>query len=228
MRQHDEMFDHKHVTKHGGDKRLLKGGVNNDPLDLVYKKSDYLAAEEKILSAARFAKLKRKEGGSPLKTKSNQRAIEAIERRKDEEFLASEEKRIRLQRKKDFSEQVRDSFLPASAAGMSGTMRSDSDGRHVQWGADPAFSSYTLGDFAASSSKVGNTSGHYPTSLDAPHQQIRKVNKQSVASSRGKAPEPPAPRPVKAGSDWIAHVLESDKEEEKLADVYEIAFSSFF
>jgi hypothetical protein len=48
-----------------------------------------------------------------------------------------------------------------------------------------------------------------------------------VAALKGKNPASPT-RSIKAGSEWVAQILESDKEEKQLADVYEVAFSSFF
>ena len=209
MRQHDEHFEHKVASKFGSEKRLLRGAVNNEPLDLKYKKSDYLAAEERLLDAARMVKLKRKDG-SPLKTKTNLRVIESIERRKDEEFLASEEKRLRLQRKREFSEQVRDSFLPATV--VTGQSKLNESG----------FSSDGY-----SRRKAGQSQREQVFTLDVPHLQARTASKQSTAVLRAKEPSS-VPRTVKLSSEWVAKVLEPDKEESKMADVYEVAFSSLF
>jgi len=225
MRQHDMMFEHKSFSKFGGEKRILKGGVNNDPLDLIYKKSDYLAAEDRILTEARSNKLKRQEdrdsaSGSPLRTKTNARAIDAIERRKDEEFLASEEKRLRLSRKKEFSKQVRESFLPSTMG--SGLRHGDDDSDTMRSRYDSGRGHHHL-ETTGASQQIRDVSH----TLDAPHQQFRRVNKQTVAALKGKNPASPT-RSIKAGSEWVAQILESDKEEKQLADVYEVAFSSFF
>lgn len=219
------MFEHKAFSKFGGEKRILKGAVNNDPLDLIYKKSDYLAAEDRILTEARSNKLKRQEdidlaGGSPLRTKTNARAIDAMERRKDEEFLASEERRLRLSRKKEFSKQVRESFLPST---MGPGLRHGDDGSDTMRSRNASGRENHHLESTGESQNFRNIS----CTLDPSHQQFRGANKQTVAALKGKNP-PASIRSIKAGSEWVAQILESDKEEKQLADVYEVAFSSFF
>jgi hypothetical protein len=229
MRTHDETFYHK--QKRGGDKRVLKNAVNNDPFDLVYRKAEYLAEEERLLSEARRAKLKRREDkdsfGSPTRTKSNLRAIEEIERRKDQEFLASEEKRLRLQRKKEFSEQVRDTFLPASSALSRNSHHTDNVHQHsVKWGS----STGGMSDFSQSqvqaqaqvqahANKMRQKSDAY--AMDAPCLVTRKVSHKSKDVDSTSTSNRP-------GSEWVSKLLETDKEERLMADVYEVAFSSLF
>jgi len=223
MRQHDQMFGEKQTSKYGSH-RVLKGAVNNDPQDLIFKKSDFLAAEDRLLHEARSTKLKRKvdkeRNDGHLRTKSNLRAIEAIERRK--EFLVSEEKRIRLQRMKDFSVQVRDSFLPSNTNTGAFSKQRDTDlSKHGLWGEN----NFDMSNFSSAREKSPTRPETY--AMDAPHLQIRKVDKSTVATLNGKG-NIPAPKPSRSGKDWIAQVLEPDKEEKQLADVYEVAFSSFF
>jgi len=230
MRTHDEIFYHKQRRGGDRDKRVLKNAVNNDPFDLVYRKAEYLAEEERLLSEARRAKLKRREDkdnslGSPTRTKSNLKAIEEIERRKDQEFLASEEKRLRLQRKKEFSEQVRDTFLPASSALARNSHHSvNVNPHHVKWGTNPGgtsdFSqSQVQAQVQAHANNMRQKSDAY--AMDAPYLVTRKVSNKSKDVDSTTTSN-------RAGSEWVSKLLETDKEERLMADVYEVAFSSLF
>lgn len=234
MRLHDELASQKYSSKLGSERRLLRGAVNNDPFDLVYKKTEYLAAEERLLIESRQTRIKKREdvrAGSPLKTKANSRAIEAIERRKDQEFLAAEEKRIRLQRKRDFSEQVRDTFLPTSSIPVPPAIKQRSDGgrripvtdnKHVKWAPPDREAGYGYGE-------AGGNIPHKSSSM----QRSRVGSQDEWDARRMKKPTIDAhkaqdSRSVKTGPEWIAQVLESDPGEKQMKDVYEIAFSTFF
>lgn len=136
MQAHMARFASGSNSNGGSGGRILKGGVNNEPFDLVYKKADFLAAEEKQLSEARQLKIRRLQlresrdaersmhphPASPLRTKLNARAMDAAGREKDARFLEQEQRRVLLERSKAFSEQVRESFGPGTVAAVSGTL----------------------------------------------------------------------------------------------------------
>jgi len=127
MMRHDELMHQKNMAKYGDDRRVLKNGVNNEPFDLLFKKAQFLAAEDSRDSTFDRRGPSKQQPQSLLKTKFNARVIESIEREKDTEFLAAEEKRARLQRKKEFSDQVRETFLPPAPTPLKGALRNNSD-----------------------------------------------------------------------------------------------------
>ena len=188
-------------------------------------------------------------GNSPTKnprreTKWRKMVREEIAKKKVEGVVEEEEKKMRYARKKEFSDQVRDTFLP-------GGPREKKD---VRWSRDENYtydaaesptgksggqlnykgnfdpdSRYADVDTTANRSPASKALGKiYSADTDSPSQLRKVVARQRNSNLDLHDDEPLSPRVNRNGLEYIQEVMGGDTTEAKMAKQYENHFSSFF
>ncbi len=189
--------------------------------------------------------------GIHLETKYQKMVKNEIEQKKFERLLGEEEKRLRLEKQKMFSDQVRETFLPAGSSPKPGRISDDIHGvsasKRLRWSYDENFS-YD-GAKSPAVQAGGRRDKHSPittrildtvysrdtSNLGLVHrdQILERKHKQSTKQLEGVREllvtgEPMSPRVNKNGPLYLKEVMASDPIEDKMVNMYAKGFAQYF